>query len=203
MLLALATIMIIAADAPNELPVRKFSEPDPRQERQLAIAGELGWNGLSGLGANVFYYPLPHLCLDGGLGLASTGFKVGLRARANLFTSNFTPFIGTGILYGFGTMGKKAKLTSNNNTVEYKIRGSPYIQGVAGIEYMTKGGFTFMANAGYAWLLHSNIEVVSGSFNSVQKTAMRIATDSGIVISLSFGYAFATDSDNTTNRSQD
>jgi hypothetical protein len=162
-----------------------------RTKRPLALTGELGWNGLSGLGPVLSYHMVSNLSVDAGLGLAATGIKGGFRLRGNLLTSNFTPFAAAGLLYGVGTGEAATSLTTDGNTITYRVKGSPYAQIVAGLEYIDDGGFTFMATLGYAKLLQSsNYVITEGEPTKVQQNALDLALGSGAVVSVAFGYAF-------------
>lgn len=159
-----------------------------RAARRFAIAGEIGWNSLAGLGANFSYHPIPELALDTGLGLSQVGLKLGARARWNVLDTPWTPIAGVGFLYGLGSGNQDLKLTVNGDPVTLRLRGSPYLQTVAGVNYTGDGGFLFMATAGWAFLLRDNAEFVSGSRTAFDK--VRPVFGGGIVIAAAIGHAF-------------
>jgi len=169
------------------------AEDDPRpirQRRPWAIGGELGWNGLAGLGLNASFHPIPYLAADVGAGLSAVGWKLGLRLRANVLTGNWTPVFGVGLLYGLGSGGEPVEVAGQNGegAAIAEILGSPYVQAVTGANYTSDGGFVFHATAGYAFLLKNNVRYISGS--PVTFESIKSATGSGIVLSVAFGYAF-------------
>ena len=53
--------------------------------------------------------------------MSGVGFKGGLRARANLLTSNFTPFVALGGLYGSGTAGGVASSNDQGNNDPWHV----------------------------------------------------------------------------------
>lgn len=167
-------------------PARVDSRPI-RAQRRWAIAGELGWNGLAGLGADLSFHPSPYFALDTGLGLGLAGLKTGLRARANLLSSAWTPLVGLGILYEGGAPRARAYRTRGESAM-VKITGSPYAQLVGGLSYTGADGFTFMATCGYAVLLKDNAKYVSGSRTTYDDVRRLVA--GGPVVAAAFGYAF-------------
>ncbi|MCI0672627.1 MAG: hypothetical protein L0Y64_19450, partial [Myxococcaceae bacterium] len=134
-----------------------------RARRNVALLGELGWNGLSGVGVNVGYHVHPHLTLEAGGGLSGVGFKGGLRARVNFLKTHWTPFAAAGFLYGSGTGEAVVELTTEGNTIQYRVRPSPFVQAVLGAEFTGDSGFTFTTCAGWAQLLQENFELVAGA----------------------------------------
>jgi opacity protein-like surface antigen len=182
MAVTLGTLLIsLKADAADGVPIRA--------QRRWAVAGEAGWNGLAGLGANFTYNVLPRLSLDLGLGLSAVGLKSGARVRANLLRSSWTPIVGLGFLYGWGAGDEEIKYTSKGDTARFHVRSSPYLQAVAGVNYTGGGGLTFMATAGYAFLLRKeNLEFISGSTAAYDDA--RDLCGSGVVLGASLGYAF-------------
>jgi hypothetical protein len=159
-----------------------------RARRPFALAGEVGWNGLAGLGANFSYHPLPQLALDAGAGLGLAGWKGGLRVRANLLTSAWSPVIGAGFLYQSGSAGEAVELQSEGDSAKLEVLGSSYAQLVAGVNYTGDEGFVFMATIGYAFLFGENTRFVSGS--RAVYDDVRPLLGSGLVLSTSLGYAF-------------
>jgi hypothetical protein len=160
-----------------------------REKRRFAIGGELGWNGLAGLGANFSFHPIPQLALDTGLGLSLPGLRVGVRARYNFLKGEWTPFLGTGLTYSAGSGGQAIKTKSGSDEVEMEVLPSPYWQFAGGVNYTGTEGFVFMATTGYALLLEKdNTRYVSGSekaFNDISALM-----DGGVIVSVAFGYAF-------------
>lgn len=159
-----------------------------RAQRKFAASGELGWNSLSGLGANLAYHPIPEFAVELGAGLSQEGIKTGLRARLNLLRSHWTPVVAAGFLYGFGSGGQNVETKVGDESVTLRVKGSPYIQTVAGVNYTGPGGFAFMATAGWAFLLRENAVFVSGSRNAYDK--IHPFFDGGVVVAVSLGYAF-------------
>jgi hypothetical protein len=160
-----------------------------RSRRPFFIGGELGWNGLSGLGVNFSYHFVPYLALDTGLGISLTGLRIGGRLRANLLTSEWTPFLTAGMSYAGGSGDQVNKYESRGEKAEYKVLGSPFAQFGVGANYTGTEGFAFTAMTGYSVLLKKeNAEQVSGSVDAFNE--IRPVFHGGLIVSVAFGYAF-------------
>jgi hypothetical protein len=175
-------LALLLANLPQQLPeaqVKPVSRgADPRSQRPWVISGELGWNGLAGVGAVVTRHFSPHLSLDAGLGYSGEGPKVGMRGRYNVLVQEGTPFVGAGFLYGTGTQG-----TSGGSA--YTVGPSPFLQFTVGIEYQSRAGFKSLCAFGYALLLRENLTPANAG-----PPGERELSGGGPVLSLSFGYAF-------------
>src|SRR5215212_5790229 len=103
-MIALCALLLAAPlPPPEEAQVRPhFVGRDPRSQKQWVFSGELGWNGLAGLGVTVARHAAPHATIEAGLGVTPEGPKVGIRGRYNFSLSEWTPFVGAGFLYGAG-----------------------------------------------------------------------------------------------------
>jgi hypothetical protein len=180
------------ADPRSSLPIR--------ERRKLALLAELGWNGLAGFGLMLTYNAHPHLAFDLAGGFSTTGWKAGVRARYNLLTGPFTPFVGAGFSASTGLDGARVgrgdgRSDPNDDNFDeremgtYDVKASRFAQGVLGFEFIHHHGFTLQGSAGYSWLLnnHRNFTFVEGRRDD---TAARIFFGSGPVISAAFGYAF-------------
>jgi hypothetical protein len=174
---------------PPPPPLRETDTRPIRLRRPFFIGGELGWNGLSGLGVNFSYHFIPQLALDTGAGLSATGLRVGARARVNFLTGEWTPFVGAGFSYAAGTGDQTVESESRGEKAEYRVLGSPFAQIAAGVNYTGTEGFVFTATTGYSILLKKeNAEYVSGSvaaYNDIQAIF-----EGGLIVSVAFGYAF-------------
>jgi len=168
-----------------------------RERRKLALLGELGWNGLAGVGLVLTYYPNPHLGLDLGAGGSLFGWKAGARVRYNLLDRPWTPFLGIGFdaSTGLGQATfdpeKDANGKPNRDPVTINLKPSYLMQGVLGFDFIHKHGFAMVGCVGYSWLLNKdNLDVLAGEFTPDEKRAIDIIFKSGVVISLAMGYAF-------------
>ena len=163
-----------------------------RDLRSSALTGNIGWNGLSGVGVSFHVYPTTKIGVEGGLGLSSTGFKLGVIGKYLFTDKNFTPTVGAGFLYGTGSsIDITYDATATQGMFTYQVNASPFIQIVGGFEYMSNGGFLIGFDAGYAALINgTNYTITSGSPNKDTLTAMDIALGSGIVLEVSIGFAF-------------
>ena len=174
---------------PPAPPPRDTDTRPIRLRRPFFIGGELGWNGLSGLGVNFSYHFIPYLAVDTGLGISLTGLRAGARLRANLLTGEWTPFFAAGMSYAGGTGGQDVDTQSKGEKVTYRVYKSPFLQLGAGVNYTGTEGFTFMATTGYSLLLRDhNTFFVDGStaaYNDVKPLY-----DGGLIISVAFGYSF-------------
>jgi hypothetical protein len=158
-----------------------------REARPFIIGGELAWNGLAGLGVNFSYHPIPYLALDSGLGLALTGLRLGVRARANILTGEWTPTFGAGFTQSSG-IEDNVPLVVQGEEVTIKVLGSSYVQLVGGVNYTGREGFVFTGLLGYAFLLEPNTRYIEGAMDRYEEARQLYA--GGVVISLAFGYAF-------------
>jgi hypothetical protein len=168
-------------------------DPRPiRERRPFAISGELGWNGLAGLGLNFSWHPVPVLALDTGAGLGLTGLKVGLRVRANFLEGDWSPLLGAGVVYTVGSGRTTSEIRTQDEdgeeVVVVRYPGAPHLQIVGGVNYTSPNSFTFTAMTGYAILLRKNVEYVSGSKELYDDRKSLVG--SGIVLSVALGHSF-------------
>lgn len=174
-------------DAPAKPP------PEPiRAERSLALLGELGWNGLAGFGPILAYHATPHWTFEAGTGASAVGWKASLRSRYNLLETELTPFVGLGFIYGSGSQEDELELDdSEGRQIKLKVKSSPFLQAVVGLDWTTPSGFTLVGATGYAHLLRDEtVRVVSGEPSREHEDAMRLLFRSGLVISVALGYSF-------------
>ena len=161
-----------------------------RALRPAQVSIEAGFNGLSGVGLQVGYNFPPHFAVDVGGGLSTQTAKVGLRGRYNLLKSNVTPFLGAGVVYGFGTPDALTN-RDGGNEVSFKIDRSPFAQAVAGVSYVNRRGLSLMASAGWNQLLRdNNVLIKGGRPNDRQRKAFKYLAGSGPSLALAVGYAF-------------
>lgn len=163
-----------------------------RDRRSNAMTANLGWNGLSGVGFGFRMYPTTKVAIETGLGLASTGFKLGVRGKYLFMDKNFTPTVGAGFLYGTGSsLDLTYDATSTQSKFTYQVKASPFVQVVGGFEFMSNGGFLIGFDLGYAALIgEKNYIITSGSPTKDTLAAMDFALGSGIVLDISIGFAF-------------
>ena len=160
-----------------------------RLRRPFFIGGELGWNGMSGLGVNFSYHFIPYLAVDTGLGISLTGLRVGARVRANLLTSEWTPFVAAGFSYAAGTNGQNAEIQAKSEKAWLRVYKSPFLQLGAGVNYTGTEGFAFTATTGYSVLLRDhNTHFVDGSPAAYDEVKPMFG--GGLIVSVAFGYAF-------------
>ncbi len=197
----LATAPVTPAPGPVPAPAPIASEPTPppppdtdkrvpRARRPFYIAGELGWNGLSGLGVNFGYHPDPHLAIDTGLGLSLTGLRAGVRLRANFLTGEWTPFLGAGFSFAGGPGDQEIDFESKGEKAKGRILASPFVQLAGGVNYTGSEGFMFTATTGYSILARKggNTRFVSGSQEAYDD--IKPVFGGGLILSVVFGYAF-------------
>jgi hypothetical protein len=162
---------------------------DPRLQRPWVISGELGWNGLAGVGGVIARRLSPRATIEAGVGLSGEGPKFGGRARYNFLVTEWTPFVAAGFLYGTGDPNAQRD-TSSPRAFSYRIGASPFLQVTSGVEYQSRLGFTLLAALGYAWLLRENLTVVNGAPTEDDLRTLRLTTGGGLVASASLGFAF-------------
>jgi hypothetical protein len=174
---------------PTPPPPRETDTRPIRARRPFFIGGELGWNGLSGLGVNFSYHFVPYFALDTGAGLSATGWRVGARARANFLTGDWTPFLGAGFSYASGTGGQSFEAESRGEKATLEVLSSPFAQFAGGVNYTGTEGFVFTATTGYSLLLKKeNTRFISGSRDAYDD--IQVIYDGGLIVSVAFGYAF-------------
>lgn len=179
-----ATTTPQAPTPPPELDLRSN-----RERRPFFIGGELGWNGLAGLGVNFSYHPHPHLAIDTGAGLSLTGWRISGRVRGNLLKSEWTPFIAAGMSYATGLGDADVELESKGEKAKLRVLPSPFLQIGGGVNYTGREGFAFTATTGYSILLRDyNTRFASGSRDTYDD--VKAIYDGGLIISVAFGYAF-------------
>lgn len=165
-----------------------------RAERRLALLGELSWNGLAGFGPILTFHAYPRLSFDLGTGLAFVGWKLGVRARYNFLTSEFTPFVGAGFIVasGFDAPPQQDPGPGDDNPeLNIKLRPSAFLQATVGLDYTDSDGFTFLGALGFAPLIsHDNVEIVTGTPTPDEQRALNALFKSGVVISIAIGYSF-------------
>lgn len=162
-----------------------------REVRRNAISANIGWNGLTGLGITYHNYVGKQMGVDLGVGIATTGIKVGARFRYLFMEKNFSPYVAAGLMYGLGSGGVEMKYEQNGNTFYYTIEGSPFGQIVLGIEHLSNKGFLFMFNLGYAFLLNDgNYKITQGVATNDDLLIMNATFGSGIIMEFTLGYAF-------------
>lgn len=160
-----------------------------RAEHPFAVAFELGYNGLAGLGLNAVYHPIPAVAVDAGFGYGGGGYKTGLRARWLMLDSAWSPFAGAGASLDLGKGDERIENTQDANHVSYRLRPTLYLQGVGGVQY-AEDGFLFVLAGGWAHRNHENIVALEGVPNNVQKQGLDLAYQGGLVLSLALGYVF-------------
>lgn len=164
-----------------------------RELRQSAITGNIGWNSLTGVGVSYNQFIGKKFEIDAGIGLASTGVKIGIRANYLFLDNNFTPLVSGGFLYGFGSNGQAIEYENTNtgNSFTYTVSASPYAQLAFGIEFLSNKGFIIKALTGYAILVGDiNYQIVNGQPTTEEYDAMDLVYGSGISMEVSIGYAF-------------
>ena len=183
--------MPVSAQVSGDVKYKKIKFP-VRMTRKLGINGNMGWNGLTGIGIAVQYYVDPKFALDGGAGISSTGYKFGFRGRYIFLKKNFSPFAGAGYIYSTGSFDQEvaAEDIITGNTITFKVLPSHFLQFVVGGDLVTGGGFFLMFDLGYAWLLNDNMVMVSGNPSQDMKRLMRMVYGSGMVFEVGIGYIF-------------
>jgi len=167
-----------------------------RSARRLALTGEVGWNGLAGFGPVLTYYAHPHVALDLGGGLSLLGWKAGIRGRYLLLKSPLTPFVGAGFnltsgLGQFTTDPNDPSAETTHEPATINAKASYLVQGVVGVDYVHRRGFTLVGSVGYAYLLNeNNYEILAGELTDDEQKGFDIAFKGGLVITVAIGYAF-------------
>jgi hypothetical protein len=179
---------------PPPPPPRDHDWRPIRARRPFFIGGELGWNGLSGLGVNFSYHPVPQLAFDAGLGLSLTGGRIGIRARYNLLSGEWTPFFGAGMSYAGGSGDQPFEVESKGQKTKIEVLPSPFLQLAGGVNYTGTEGFVFMATTGYSVLLdrpntrYAGDPLDQDAFEAYKD--VRTIYRGGLILSVAFGYAF-------------
>lgn len=187
-----APALSVASAAPAARPPAVAAAvPTFRRRYQLRGGIDFGWNSLTGLGVVFSGTPIAHIEVDAGAGLSALGYRAGTRLRLTPMTGSFRPFIGGGLSMSAGTFGRKAKLDTDDNKIEFKVKPAPYAQLVVGFEAFSEEGWLFLLAAGRAFALRDgNYEVVSGTPNKTQNDVLELLYGSGAAISLEVGKRF-------------
>jgi hypothetical protein len=160
-----------------------------RERRPFFIGGELGWNGMSGLGFLFSYHFVPYVAIDTGVGLSITGFRAGARVRTNFLTGEWTPFLGAGVSFAGGSGGQAVESESGGEKTKLEVLGSPFAQFQGGVNYTGTEGFVFTGTTGYSLLMKKeNTRYVSGSLDAYKD--IQLIYEGGLIVSVAFGYAF-------------
>jgi len=180
---------------PAPKPVRPATGPI-RAQRRLAILGEVGWNGIAGFGPNLTYRAHPNISIDLGAGLAFVGWKVGLRARYLMLKGPVTPFIGVGVMAASGLGSEPLDLTDktqepNRVPLQVKILPSTWLQSTAGVDWVSKSGFTMIGAVGWASVLGDDpVQVTNGTPTHDEQQALTAIFRSSVVMTVAMGYSF-------------
>lgn len=186
---AAPTASPVTSNEPPPPPPRDNDTRPTRVRRPFYVGGELGWNGLSGLGVNFGYHPEPHFAIDTGAGLSLTGWRASFRLRANFLTGEWTPFLGAGMSFASGTGGQDVELESKGEKAKLRVLSSSFVQLAGGVNYTGTEGFVFTATTGYSILTRkNNTRFVSGSRDTYDD--VKPLYDGGLIVSVMFGYAF-------------
>ncbi len=172
----------MAPTSPADLP--------RREKNRLLLLGEFGWNSLTGVGLLGGYHLHRFLTVEGGVGFSPVKWKFGVRARANLFSGEWTPFVAGGLAYGLGAPDTEALWLGGGAAFRYQLLGSPYAQLSAGVDFTGDDGVVFLANLGWSFLLAENVRVTRGTPTAQQRQLVDLAFKSGPALSIAFGYAF-------------
>jgi hypothetical protein len=156
----------------------------------FGVSGNMGWNGLTGVGITVQSYMSTHFGLDAGAGVSSVGYKFSGRLRYLILEKNFTPMVGAGFIYGTGYPNQLLEYEYDGTIITFVMNKSPYIQIVGGFDFVASNGFFIMADIGYAILLTENIQLISGTPTADMQTIMDLTFGSGLVMEVSIGYIF-------------
>ena len=184
----IATFVLAAVSATAHA---EWSGTRARQERKVSVMAQTSWNGLSGSGFLVAVNPIPYVSLDLGGGFSTIGIKSGARLRANLLPGSVSPFVGVGYFLGSGTGTDVLDTEDDGNEINFRVLSSQFVQAIGGINWMTRGGFTLMGGAGWAWRTTDDpVSLISGTPNKNQKDAFDLLLASGVVIELNVGYSF-------------
>src|SRR5260370_14167219 len=122
-----------------------------RSQRPWALSGELGWNGLAGVGLTLRRTLEAGFAIEGGVGFSLEGAKVGLRARYDFSRAEWTPFLGLGFLYGTGSQQEVGD-TGRYRPYKYRIGPSPFPPPPLWLAVPGHSGLVFAVAAGYARL---------------------------------------------------
>ena len=184
----------VGAPAPDLLPIRA--------RRIRGILAEASFNGLAGIGINGTFRPVPAVAVDAGIGFAPTGPRIGARGRFLFMKGAFSPWLGGGFSYGFGSMGRTLDYPSAGNlgfggaprpiasSFTFTIGPSPYLQASGGIEVITERGLTVVAYAGYSLLLVENLRIVSGTLMPSDRADVAATYGSGQQFGVAVGFSF-------------
>ena len=100
-------------------------------------------------------------------------------------------FCARAYFFGSGSGTEILDAEDEGNEIKFRVLSSQFVQAIGGINWMTSGGFTLMAGAGWAWRTTNDpVSLIEGTPNTTQKDAFEVLLASGVVIELNVGYSF-------------
>ena len=176
-----------------QLEMPSIEDLPVRMTRSLGVSMDMGWNGIVGFGPTFQYFVTPHVGIDGGVGLASTGIKFGGRVRYLFLEKKFSPFVGLGVNHGLGSGEGIISLEdpNNGNIIGIIVKPSTFLPITVGGDLLTGSGFFILFNLGYSVLVSGeNVELKYGTPTDYQEKFMDISYGSGIVFEIGMGIIF-------------
>ena len=169
-----------------------FSQEESiRDQKNVAISLEAAWNGLSGVGLNVTYYPISNLAVDAGAGISLLSYKFGVRGRYLFMKKNFTPYVGVGFMMApFDVTGVELTDIDTDENIRVNTEGTNFAQFIGGFEIMSGNGFLFGFNLGYALSLNSDNYTASPNTSESMLNVLDILYGGGLVAGFNLGWAF-------------
>jgi hypothetical protein len=184
----------LADSAKQQLgPFPRASEPSFTQLREvpprLALGFSLGWGAPYGVGAELAYRLKPAIDGTAGVGLGSSGAKVGVGARVYLPArpARTHVFVGANLVYSYSDT--EIELTDNGVTSRYLLRSSTLLHLRAGLHRPLRRHALQLA-LGYGVVLspHSVIELLPGygPGSLLSRRLLQLVGPGGVEVSVSY-----------------
>ena len=153
-----------------------------------AFSVNVGWNSLTGFGAQYSSFHKNNVSIDFGSGLGLSGPKLGLRVNYKLYSNTVAPFFGIGTIHAFGG----SIVNVSNSISDYSVKAEP------ASSLLLSSGFEFnmynffgRISGGYCFVVSKNyFSIHQGSLSSRDYQNMESLFGSGYSIELSFGFLF-------------
>ena len=185
--LILLSLFVVSGLSAQHTRSQKRKKMSVREDRQNAVVAEMGYKSLSGLGVNYTRYVNEHIAIDAGAGLGLQLFRLGVQSRYLFLTKNFSPYAGAGlVLLPLGVDDVQVDGTTGSFIVDIKSNVQARI--IAGLEFMSDGGFVISGDLGYQIPISSPYDTTGA--NPDDELLIRILYGRGLSFSGKIGYAF-------------
>jgi hypothetical protein len=193
MMIEASVLLMVLANAAPSAPVSlaEARVAPPRTDHPFVIRADVGWNSLAGLGLRGSWAATDRLMLDVGAGYVLAGPKAGARLRWNFTTAALTPYAALGAIVSRGHADAQTIKQDDGDQFQFHVGPADYAQAVAGLDFQDQDRISYSVEVGWAQALsHRDVHVISGKPSDADWREVHLATDGGLVVGGSIGYAF-------------